>query len=246
MADTTFPPSGPTVQTVVIPSYLYLQYNDDEDLAAFITAYNEQAQQYVSWFADTILPLYTSGQISGTLLDWVAAGLYGMLRPSLPSGLTQNLGMLNTIQFNTLPLNVEEIVGPTDFYITSDDIFRRILTWHLYKGDGKIFDIRWLKRRVKRWLTGENGTGGMVDETYDISVTFGVDNQVNINLQSTRRYAMGGAIIGAGMFNDFMFNEFDTTSVSIPISPLVPVFKAAVDAGLLELPFQFDWVVNVN
>lgn len=241
-----FPPDSPTTLTEVIPSYLYQQYNDDEDMVAFVAAFNAIAQQYVTWFATIQLPVYTSGTISGTLLDWVAAGLYGMVRPSLPSGLTQNLGMLNTFMLNTIPLNDEQIIGPPDYYITSDDVFKRILTWHLFKGDGKLFDVRWLKRRVKRFLTGTDGGGGEVDETYSISVTFGVDNQVNINLQSTRRYAMGGAIVGAGMLNDFMPNEFETTSVSIPISPLVPVFKAAADAGILELPFQFDWVVNVQ
>ena len=28
------------------------------------------------------------------------------------------------------------------------------MTWHLYKGDGKTFNTRWLKRRVMRFLTG--------------------------------------------------------------------------------------------
>lgn len=241
-----FPPSGPTTLTRTIPSYLYQQYNDDDDLQAFVDAYNSIAQDYVTWFAEIGLPIYTGAQISGALLDWVAAGLYGMTRPRLPSGRVQTLGPLNTYAFNTMVLNLLRLEGPSSFYLTSDDIFKRILTWHLFKGDSKTFNVRWLKRRVMRFLTGIDGTGGEVDQTYQVSVTFGTDHQVNINLQSTRRYARGGAILGAGLMNSFYLNEFVTTSVVVPVSPLVGVFKAAVDAGVLELPFQFTWIVNTN
>lgn len=246
-SDNPFPPTGPVTLTEVIYSYLYLQYDDDEDLVAFVDAYNAMAQQYVSWFAEVALPVYAGNpMVVGALLDWVAQGLYGMIRPALPAGLTQNLGMFNTVMFNSFPLNAEEILGPASYYFTDDDVFKRILTWHIYKGDGKLFDVRWLKRRVMRFLTGVDGTEGETDATYPVSITFGVGNQVNINLQSTYRYGSGGSIIGFGMYNDFVFNELDTFAVSVPVSPMVPVFKSAVEAGVLELPFQFDWVVNVN
>lgn len=241
-----FPPPGPTTLLAVIPAYLYQQYNDDEDLQAFVDALNALYQSYVTWFATVMLPVYTNPMVNTDLLDWVAQGLYGMSRPALPSGRSQNIGAINTFALNTWVINEEEIIGPPDYYITTDDIFRRILTWHLWKGDGKIFDIRWLKRRVKRFLTGTDGTAGNTEQTYDVSVTFGVGNQVNINLQSTRRFAIGGAVIGAGQFNTFMPNEFDTTAVSVPVSPYVTIFKAAVEAGVLELPFQFDWIVNID
>jgi len=241
-----FPPKGPTTLVATIPSYLYKQYSDDEDLQAFVDAYNDMSQQYVDWFVNTPLAVYTNDQISGALLDWVALGLYGLVRPTLPSGNNQNLGALNTIEMNTYPLNVEIILGPQNYYLTTDDVFKRILTWHLYKGDGKYFNVRFLKRRIMRFLTGIDGLGGETDTTYSVSVTFGVNDQVNINLQSTRRTANGGAILDAGMLNDFMLNEFETTAISIPISPLVQIFKAAVQSGALDLPFQYTWVVNIN
>lgn len=257
MAD--FPPSGPTTLTKVVPSYLYQQYNDDEDLQAFIIAQNQMAQEYVNWFVEVLLPIYTSPMVSGALLDWVANGLYGLKRTNLPAGVGSSYGPLNTYQLNTQTLNTYEAQGPSEFYITDDDIFRRILTWHLWKGDGKIFNIRWLKRRIMRFLTGDNGGGGQSaggdpstpimrppDQTYGISITFGVGNQVNINLQSTRRFATGGAILNTATLNTFALNELDTESVSIPISPYVYIFKAAVEAGVVELPFQYTWVVNIN
>jgi len=245
-ASDQFGPTGPVTLTNVIPSYLYVQYADDDDLQAFVRAYNEMAQQYVTWFATISLPVYTSNTINSALLDWVAEGLYGMKRPVLPSGLSQNLGMLNTIQLNTLPLNVEELLGPPDYYLVDDDVFKRILTWHLYKGDGKLFDIRWLKRRVMRFLTGINGGQGETDQTYQISISFGVDGEVNINLQSIQRFATGGALLGFGLMNDFQLNELETDYVVVPISPVAPIFKAAVESGVLELPFQYTWIVNIN
>lgn len=241
-----WPPDGPTTLLNTIPSYLYQQYTDDDDLQAFVASYNDFAQAYVTWFAYVNLPDYTGDPISGDLLDWVAEGLYGIRRPVLPSGFNRNVGPLNTYAFNGLALNAGRIIAPESYYITTDDIFKRIITWHFFKGDGKVFDIRWLKRRVKRFLTGTNGTWGETDQTYDVSVTFGVGHQVNINLQSTRRFSTGGAILNVGVYNKFVPNVADTSAVIVPISPYVPIFKAAVEAGVLELPFQFDYVVNVN
>lgn len=241
-----FPPSQPTTLSTLGPlaSRLYDQYNDDDDLLTFVASYNTLANEYVSFFATANLPIYTG--LSGTLLDWVGQGLYGIERPALPSGTTQVIGPFNTYQFNTQPFNVDVIEGPPDYFLTSDDVYKRIMTWHVYKGDGKQFNIKWLKRRVMRFLTGDNGTAGQTDTTYPVGVTFGTDNQVNINLQSIHRTANGGAIFGFGLFNSFMFNELDTVSFNMPVSPLAPVFKAAMDAGVLEFPFQYTPIVNVN
>ena len=241
-----FPPSGPVSLLNTIPSYLYQEYSDDDDLQSFVAAYNSSVQSYVDWFNQTNLPVYTGAPISGSLLDWVATGLYGYSRPILPSGNTQVIGPFNTYAFNTTDLNDEDVLGPPDFFVTSDDVYKRCLTWHFGKGDGKYFNIRWLKRRVMRFLTVANGEWGNVDQTYPVSVTFGTGNEVNINLQGVFRVALGGALFNAGQFNNFFFDELDTTSFNIPISPLAPIFKAAVEAGVLELPFQFDWIVNTE
>lgn len=241
-----WPPAGPTTLTTLIKAYLYQQYNDDEDMQVFFMAYNDMAAQYVDWFVNVQLPVYMGPYVSGALLDWVGEGLYGIARPVLPTGLSQNLGMFNTVTFNSIVFNEELHVGPPNYYYTDDDTYRRVLTWHLYKGDGKLFDIRWLKRRVERFLTGKDGGAGQTDQTYNISISFGVGNQVNINIQTVRRFATGGAVFGAGMLNTFQFNEYDTFAVHLPSNPMVPIFKAAVEAGVLELPFQFTWVVNIN
>jgi hypothetical protein len=58
-----------------IPSYLYAQYSDDENLQAFVDAYNSLSQGYLDWFNSRPLGLYTSPNIAGPLLDWVGQGV---------------------------------------------------------------------------------------------------------------------------------------------------------------------------
>lgn len=71
-----------------IPSYLYQEYSDDVDLQAFVSAYNQMTQQYVTWFNTIGLPIYTG--LSGPLLDWVCNGLYGYYRPTLQGQLVSD------------------------------------------------------------------------------------------------------------------------------------------------------------
>ena len=151
------------------------------------------------------------------MLDWVAQGLYGMLRPSLPSGFSRTIGPFNTYEFNEFPFDASEVTDPGPAYLTTDDIFKRILTWHLYKGDGKVFNIRWLKRRIMRFLYGVNGTAPNIDQTYPISVEFGADNSVTITIQQG--------------------------SQSIPDAGIL---QSAIDSGVLELPFQYTFTTLVT
>jgi len=242
-----FPPPGPTTVTKVIPAYLYQEYNDDDDLQGFFAAQNALAQDIVGWFATIGLPVYTGEQVSNLLLDWVIAGLYGIEgRPALPSGTNQDVGPLNTWALNTLALNAYEIIGNQNFYATTDDIFRRILTWHFYKGDGKVFTIRWLKRRIMRFLTGVDGTAGETDETYPISVSFGAGNQVNIGVANGTRTITTSALLNTFALNTVALNELDSTFVPEPPFPLAPILKAGIDSGVLELPFQFTYVVTIT
>lgn len=246
MAD-EFPPDGPTTLTLTIPSYLYKQYQGDDNLQAFVDAFNTLSQEIVDWFVNTPLPVYTSPAINGALLDFSAAGIYGMYRQPLPSGSNLDVGPLNTYEMDGLALDDGRRVGPTEFFDTTDDIFKRILTWHLWKGDGKIFNIRWLKRRVMRFLTGTDGGPGDTDATYQVSVTFGAGNDVNINLRSVYIVANDdGSILNGGTMDGFVLNSGTFETFVIPVSPLVPIFKAAMDAGILSFPFQFHAVVNTD
>jgi hypothetical protein len=242
----TFPPDGPTTLTAVIPSYLYQEYADDDDLQSFVAAYNGLAQGYVAWFASIGLPVYTSPSISGALLDWVAEGVYGMIRPALSSGRNRDLGPLNTYPYNTLPLNRRKLVGPQNVTATSDDVFKRIITWNFYKGDGNVFNVRWLKRRIMRFLIGENGTAPNVDQTYIISVTFGSGSVVSIRISIGTRTISAGALYNRFGFNRMTYNALRTTFHPAADPPaFASIFKEAVDSGALILPFQFKFAVAI-
>lgn len=240
-----FPPSGPTTMTGIIPSYLYEEYDDDSDLQAFVASYNTLAQTFLNTVNSLNLPIYTSPEIEGSLLDWVAQGLYGIARPALSSGRTSLVGPLDTYEFNTMEFNDIDLVSPTDIVATSDDTFKRILTWLFFKGDGKVFSIRWLKRRIMRFLIGVDGTNPNVADTSQISVTFGTDGEVAIRFVDSVTEIVGNhnALYDACEFNEARFNE-----INVEITPLTPlpyraIFQEAVQTGVLELPFQF--VFNV-
>lgn len=210
----TWPPFGPTSVQNVIPAYAYVQYQNDDEVTAFFEAYNLYAQAYVDWFNALNLPIYTQAPVSGPLLDWVAEALYGISRPGLPTSLgSPAQGPVNTFVVNSLPANGYR-AGIADTYTaTSDDVFRRIITWAFYKGDGKTFTPTWLKRRINRFLTGMNGTDVPNDTTYNVSV----------------------APTG-----------FKAWTITLATSAMSQIFKIAVEAGVLELPFQVMWVVTLT
>jgi hypothetical protein len=202
------------MQSAVIPAYVYQQYADDADVQAFFSNYNTAAQQFLTWFATVGLPVYTG--LSGSLLDWVGVGLYGIPRPTLGNALV------------------------------SDDVYQRCMTWALYKGDGTLFNIRWLKRRIMRFLEGTNGTDPGVNQTYQISVRFGSPNIVYINILGGIAQIVGGAIFNDFAFNTKAYNELDLNIQHYADTTLAVILKEAIDARVVELPFQFQYVVSVN
>ena len=241
-----FPPSGPTTLShLTLPAYPYQEYADDDDIQAFFSFFNYFAGQIIQWFVTIGLPIYTNPQISGPLLDWVANGLYGIARPALSSGQNQNLGPLNTYSYDTIALNHVKIIGPSNLTVTNDDIFKRIITWNFYKGDGNTFNVRWLKRRVARFLNGTNGSAPNIDETYNISVTYG-PGIIAIRLAFGTRTITGGALCDRFGFNSTAFNAVTTQYQSGPNPPAyATTFAEALESGVLILPFQFQFSVVV-
>lgn len=187
MVSLPFTTSWPGTLTQAIPSYLYTQYNDDADLQALVDADNTLVQQYVDAFNQINLPVYTSDTISGSLLDWVGQGIYDIARPALPIGHDSIIGPLNTWALNTIPFNTRKVISGTTFYVVNDDIYKRCMTWALYKGDGKQFSINWLKRRCLRFLLGTNGISPWIDKTYDIGVSFS-GTAVTITVHNSATY----------------------------------------------------------
>lgn len=239
-----FPPTGPTTVTKVVPSYLYKQYDDDEDLQAFVDWTNVEQQEYVDWFANVGLPVYSG--LGGELLDWIGAGVYGYPRPTLPNSRLREVGPPNTLYPNFLTPNQRKTIDTGDVYVTTDDIYKRCLTWHLWRGDGRVFTVKWLKRRVMRFLTGDNGGPGATDDTTPVSVSFGIDGQVTIRIVPGVRTITGGAIPNRFAPNSQPPNGLTSTFIPARYFVLAPILKVAIDSGALELPFQFTYVVVVG
>lgn len=192
-----FPPAAPTTMAGVIPSYLYQQYSDDDNLHAFVNAYNVMAQWFVDWFNGINLAYYPG--LRGDMLDWVAGGLYGVHRPSLSMPTIVEIGGYNTAPYNSLAYDEASTVVTTTYCPVNDDVFCRMITWHVYKGDGYQYSTRWLKRRVHRYLNGDYGTPADDDVTFDVSVihsgtkvTIGV---LNSYVAETLQYAIADGVL---------------------------------------------------
>jgi hypothetical protein len=215
------------VQTTTINSYLYQQYNDDDDLQALVDAYNQATQVYVTWFATIGLPIYTA--LSGPLLDWCAEGIYGLTRTSLASPASLALGPFNTETFGSDVFN-----GYTPsarvVYALTDDLFQRILTWDFYKGDGKRFTLPWLKRRIMRFLLGVNGTDPQ---------PWLPGFQVGAETTNAISVVVVSHVLTVTIYESLL-------SVYAEITPAVlSVFQTAFLGGALELPLQYTYQCNI-
>jgi hypothetical protein len=245
-----FPPTGPTGLKEPIKAYLYQEYSEDDDLQAFVAAYNSMMQDIVDTFNGLNLPIYVRSPVEGALLDWVGQGVYGMVRPTLRSGQYKVLGPYNSLMYGqpAAVYNCWELLYPDQIAITNDDIYRRILTWHYSKGDGKYFSIPWLKKRVMRFLMGKNGTHPNIDQHYQISVSFGPRCGATIRFVTGERNINGGSYYNASNFtyNNIRYNELDSIYVPLPSLPNMGDFQEAVSSGVLELPFQYRWDVVIG
>lgn len=219
----------------IIPSYLYQEYADDPDLPAFISTYNTLAQSYLSWDNSIPLSVYTNDAINGVLLDWVALGAYGITRPSL----SVSTGPVTYGIIGSFVIGFSPIYSTTN-YVADDDVFKKCLTWNLYWGDGRYCNIDWIKRRVRRFLDGANGTDPGISETYNISIVFGIGTLINIVI-------LGGGVVHkpTSVPNTTPLNSWvpNGSNVSFLSTPPVTLLRSAIETGALQLPFQYRYQV---
>ena len=180
-------------------AYCFQQYADDDNIQAWFTAYNQIAEQYLLWFNTLNLPIYTGGIVSGALLDWVAQGIYGMMRPSVTTGSTTGKGAMAELPMGWQPMGFFSRSSTEALQSTTDDIFRRAITWNFYKGDGFVFNVEWLKRRVLRFLNGPNGIAPAIDNTFAVSVAMsGAAFTVTVPTGNAANVALLDALINSG------------------------------------------------
>lgn len=210
--------ASPSVQTI-LPAYEYVQYTGDPDIDAFFSTYNTLAQEYLTNVNDLNLPVFSG--LGGALLDWVALGLYGYKRPILVLGGavisegTYDSNVYDSTLYNSAKSGTSTVAMPV-----SDDIFQRCLLWNLYTGDGRQFTMHWLKNRVTRFLTMPNGIPLEMDNTYIVSIPDTSGDNIVIKV-STAWVALSPSNLTAA---EALF--------------------ACVNAGVVNLPFQFQFSVT--
>ncbi|WP_081078294.1 hypothetical protein [Burkholderia cepacia] len=189
-----YPSTNITQMVAPWKSYLFYQYAGDPNIRAFADAYNGVAQDYLDWFNAINLPIYAGNpMITGTGLDYVLNNLYGIQRPALPAAMIADKGPYNSVPYNVMEFNAYQKREVAETYTSTDDVYARIATWQLYKGDGYNFTIPWLKRRIQRFLTGTGGVDGAnetqlgagVDQTNAVSVKFTARRKVTITVNTT-------------------------------------------------------------
>lgn len=226
--------------TSTIRSYPYSQYSDDADISAFFGAYNALSQANLDAVNGYQLPIYLNQ--TGNLLDWAASSIYGVFRPSLSSGGPRSVGPLNTFEFNTESFDAFSRVNSSTNYIADDLTYQRIVQWNTFKGDGFQFTIRWLKRRVERFLRGAI----FPDQTYEVSVSFATATNVLIRVSETNTVLTGGAFFGGALLGGTIaLGEAITSPSSHAPTALASALKAAINSGVLELPFQYTFTVQI-
>jgi hypothetical protein len=227
----------------IIPSYLYQEFSDDQNIQAFIDSFNLFQESYLTFFKSLTLPIYQN--FNGPLLDWIIQGIYGKTRPILATIRKHVIGPLNTFTCNQIPVNGYEVKTTIDQPVVDDDLYKRCMTWAFQKNNGKIFSVLWLKQRIVQFLAGVNGiiNNQFNPISYQISVTFGVQRQVTIAIINgkTKINNFGGC--NAGPLNVLPINGIKTTYMALNPLTLQNQLIEGINTGVLELPFQFQWTV---
>ncbi|HGB1935574.1 TPA: hypothetical protein ACIUHN_000833 [Salmonella enterica subsp. diarizonae serovar 50:k:z35] len=220
----------------IIRSYLYTQYNDDDNIRAFVTAYNTMAKNIYDWMRSANLPIFVGGYNAGDQLRWIARGIYGVKPPVLESGRQLVIGAFNTCTFNTVPFNTRRVINQSEQVVVSDDLFKRIMTWNFYKGDGFYFTIPWLKRRIMRFITGVNGVDVVNDQHWSISVLFS-GGGASVSIINGFRKLTDSSVYNAQTFNSRAYNQKTSALIKSNEYEYASLFKQAFDSGLLHMPF---------
>lgn len=224
----------------IISAYLYQEYADDENIQAFVTAFNQLAQGYHDWFLNTPLPVWTNAAISGSLLDFIGTNLYGTERPVISTvGASRSFGAMNAQVMDFQAMGNYSATHSGTAQSASDDLYKRTLTWILYKGDGYQASIEWLRRRIARFLYGANGT--------DIDVGL----LPNVSIDNTKRATTGAYNTVA--WNTFAWNSDKTktfnirgsVNIKIPNLTVSQYFIDLFNGGYLPAPIQVKYLITI-
>ena len=161
--------------TTTLNAYPYAEYTNDPYIPAFFGSFNSISQGYLDWFNQTPLSVWTNPNISGLLLDWIGQGIYGISRPVLSSLTTTTTSGLATMPLATGPLAALAYSSSGTAVVATDDIYKRCLTWALYKADGSQASLHWIRRRTARFIFGPYGVDVSPNYFSQVQVTISGD-----------------------------------------------------------------------
>jgi hypothetical protein len=97
-------------------------------------------------------------------------------------------------------------------------------------------------------VIGDSGKNINIDQTYQISVTFGPNSNVTIRFVLGIRTITGSSMYNQNGFtyNSTLYNQLDSTYTALPNLPNMTTFAEAIASGVLELPFQFTYDVVIG
>jgi hypothetical protein len=153
-----------------IPSYPYVEYQDDLNIDAFFDSYNNLSSGYLAWANSTPLSVWSNPQIAGPLLDWCLTGIYGITRPVFSSLLRKFRGGMNALPMNTYAMNTGKLFQSGTATPATDDYYRRVATWTLYIGNGRQFNVEVLRLKVARFIYGANGSDVTLSQVQTIHI----------------------------------------------------------------------------
>lgn len=232
--------ANPGTLSLIIPSYLYAQYSGDESLQAFVSSFNGLAQGYLDWFNNTPLSIYTNASINGPLLDWIGSGIYGISRPVISTLTVSSVGQASSVAVNTLAANRHLIRRSGTVSIVTDDIYKRVLTWHLYLGDGRQMSIPWLRRRVARFLYGENGADFPIDYLPNV----GISRPALTPIGAAGGVPVNTAAVDTNKARSKLATR--TLQIKIPNNQTGQIFQTLLRSGYLAIPFQVKFTVVLS
>ncbi len=222
------------------PAYLYNEFSDDADLQGIIQVTNQFAQGYLSWFNSTPLAVWTLPTISGPLLDWTGTNIYNVARPVISTSFESTSGDYGTKKYGSLAYGIFQIKKSGTATIANDDIYKRAITWSMFKGDGYTIGITWLKKRIARFLYGVDGSDidlGLIDNISIDPRMMITDTAYGMNVYGFRP--------AYGMM--YMRQALQIQlNITIPSTPLSQIFSDFVSQGILAWPTQTTFVVRIS
>jgi hypothetical protein len=122
----------------------------------------------------------------------------------------------------------------------TDDLYKRLLTFWLFLGDGKQMSLAWIRRRFARFLFGVNGSDIPAEYLQQVSI---------LPVKFPPNGAMGSQPMGynaMGVLNTNTQSAKRNYTISIPQSVAALTLQQLFSSSLLPLPFQISFHVIVQ